>query len=72
MRVLTNKERVKRGCIYCADYKIKKGGRFSDIVYMCTHSECPYHELDEHNTYESFLKSEAAGLGLLMLYTKYL
>lgn len=53
MRVVGKKEREKMGCIYCCDYKKRKG------VRMCKHEECPYHELDGYETYEDFFHSQA-------------
>lgn len=49
MRVVSKEEKKKRGCIYCRDRR--KGG-------MCKHNECPYHELDEYETYEDFFEAQ--------------
>lgn len=48
MRKIIKKERKKRGCKYCLDYKKDK----------CKHAECPYHELDNYATYEKFFKDQ--------------
>lgn len=47
---LHNAMQQKRGCHYCLD-KIK--GKYS----RCPHMVCPYHELDQYDTYQDFLKS---------------
>lgn len=47
---LNNAIQKKRGCHYCLD---KVWGKYS----LCPHAECPYHELDQHDTYQDFLKS---------------
>lgn len=48
MRVLSKDDRKKRGCRYCADRK----------SCWCKHDECPYHELDDVETYEDYYISE--------------
>lgn len=50
MRTIRQKEKNKRGCIYCAD--MKKG--------KCKHDKCPYHELDGFKTYEEYFKSKCS------------
>ncbi len=48
MRIVPEKERRQRGCQYCLDHKGRK----------CKHEECPYHELDDVETYEEYLEKE--------------
>ena len=49
MRILSDQEKIKRGCGYCAhvDGTVKK---------VCPYDECHYHELDEFDTYSEYLK----------------
>lgn len=56
MRALGQEEKDKRGCLYCLDYKKKRG------VRGCKHGKCPYHELDEFETYEDYFNSHSDGL----------
>lgn len=59
MRTLTKKTRTKRGCDYCLDMrKEKPKEKDGKPVYKCIHGKCPYHELDKHETYDDYLKSE--------------
>ncbi len=51
MRTVSAKERKKRGCDYCADFKMK--GR------KCKHDKCPYKELNGFKTYEDYYKSKS-------------
>lgn len=61
MRVVSKEEKKKRGCKYCLDNKHVKG-----VGNMCKHNECPYHELDEFETYEDFYKTNAGILEELL------
>ena len=47
-RKLTQEEKKKRGCIYCADCVEEK---------RCIHTECPYHELDDFRSYKEYMDS---------------
>ena len=47
MRIISEKEWKQRGCAYCLDHKKKQ----------CKHDECPYHELDNVETYEEYMDS---------------
>ena len=59
MRVLTNAEKVKRGCIYCTDFAKKRLEPGHTMrCWVCMHDECPYHELDPYDNYAQYLKSE--------------
>lgn len=53
MRTVGKAEKEKRGCLYCCDFKTVRRG-----VRKCKHDECPYHELDEFETYEDFFESQ--------------
>lgn len=54
MRILTPQDKLKRGCLYCLHvYKEEKDGVVKTI---CPHDECPYHELDEFDTYSEYLR----------------
>ena len=52
MRALGKEEKEKRGCLYCLDCRVKTNR------VCCKHNECPYHELDEYETYEDFFNSQ--------------
>lgn len=52
MRTVGLAEKKKRGCFYCLDYKSRHGKR------VCIHEECPYHELDDFESYNDFIKSK--------------
>ena len=54
MRLISNEERIQRGCAWCADLQMKNKRR------MCPHYECPYHELDEFKNYGEYLKSKGS------------
>ena len=54
MRKLSKNEVEKRGCEYCMDYKFKTLGH----EQSCTFDACPYHELDDYDTYDDYLKSK--------------
>lgn len=54
MRFVEKDEKEKRGCLYCLDYKKRRG----EGNRMCKHKECPYHELDEFENYEDFFKAQ--------------
>ena len=50
-RLVTDKERTKRGCIYCMDVLTTGSGKSSYYAgRFCPHAECPYHELDNFKT----------------------
>ena len=59
MRWLSHDERVKRGCAFCTDVKNDKIGTGS--VQFCPYRECPYHEMDEFETYTQYLKETYKG-----------
>lgn len=48
MRIISKKEKKKRGCMYCLDYKKRR----------CIHEKCPYHELDKYKTYNEYFKEQ--------------
>ena len=54
MRKLSKDEVEKRGCEYCMDYKFKTLGH----QQSCKFDACPYHELDDYDTYDDYLKSK--------------
>ena len=58
MRVVAQKEKTKRGCVYCMDYAKKRLEPDStQRSWVCIHDECPYHELDPYDNYVQYLKS---------------
>ena len=62
MRKLTFAEGKKRGCVYCRD--VKKAAENRRQYLYCPHSECPYTELDNYNTYSDYLKATYGRPGL--------
>lgn len=54
-RVVPLSEKKKRGCRYCKDMKLTRD--FSGIRTGCPHDKCPYHSLDNHESYEEFMES---------------
>ena len=60
-REIRDTERMQRGCHYCIDSitPIKK----INLHRGCPYEECPYHELDDVQTYGEYLmKSDKNGL----------
>lgn len=53
MRKIHNEDARKRGCRWCAD-SLKPEGRKGR---MRPYDECPYHELDQFESYREYLKS---------------
>lgn len=49
MRRITEAEKRKRGCEFCADVHAR---------LKCPYEECPYKVLDKYSTYGQFLKSK--------------
>lgn len=65
MRVLGKREMYKRGCEFCLDCAKKKAEPDSVFrSYVCIHDECPYHELDNHDSYTQYLKHKKGKQGL--------
>lgn len=62
MRIVDNREKVKRGCSYCLDYQKKRYQ--GERRYVCIHNECPYHVLDKYKSYREYLKKEAPNIPL--------
>ena len=56
MRVLHNKERTQRGCIWCADVVPTNTDDNLTRRRKCPHDVCPYHELDDVKTYDEYMK----------------
>lgn len=56
VRVVKLPEKKKRGCEYCMDMKKTRMGKAN--VTGCPYPECKYHELDNYETYEEYMKSE--------------
>ena len=48
MRMLTNKEVAKRGCLSCQDVRGYRN---------CPHDECPYTDLDEYESFDEFCET---------------
>ena len=61
MRIVHNKERTQRGCVYCADRITHDESGKKLHQKMCPYGECPYHELDGFENYGEFLKSKGSG-----------
>jgi len=65
MREIDREEKVKRGCEYCKDITKKKKKKFYGkaatphlvIGEYCPYDECPYKELNNHDTYGEYLKN---------------
>lgn len=64
-RLLFDREKVKRGCRYCADAitgKVKTGAdsrgntMYCEKVKYCPYIECPYRELDKCKSFAAYLK----------------
>lgn len=52
--LITDKERKQRGCTYCRDFEeVSMPGKNR----CCPHKECPYRELDKHETYDEYMKA---------------
>lgn len=66
---LSEEEKRKRGCIYCADIKKVKGCHVGQVyvkAYLtCPHDICPYAELDNFNTYKGYLQSDESRFDFL-------
>ncbi len=54
MRILSSQEKIKRGCDYCAH--VQEEDVNDTVKKVCPHDECPYHELDEFDTYSEYLR----------------
>lgn len=64
-RMIHEPEKIKRGCIYCADSipPSKALGRQRE----CPYDVCPYHELDDTKTYGEYLeKTDRNGLAKIL------
>lgn len=57
-RHVTDKEKKKRGCIYCMD-TLTTGSKQSTyyVGRFCPHLRCPYHELDKYDDYGDYMKA---------------
>lgn len=64
-RFLFSREKVQRGCRYCADvvFVRKKTGigvgntpMYVDVAKYCPYPECPYRELDKCKSFAAYLK----------------
>lgn len=64
MRILEKEEVAKRGCVYCTNSKkartVVRTEKWNYGTYKraCKYDECPYHELDKHETYSKYLDSD--------------
>lgn len=64
MRELSQREKTKRGCIYCAD---RTRPKYRMGCTTCPYDECPYHELDNFKSYDEYMKkSKKGGLARLL------
>lgn len=60
MFILTEGERIKRGCEYCTNMSCEKNKKRENRqgkrkIYLCKFSSCPFHELDNVVTYSLYL-----------------
>lgn len=57
-RHVTDKEKKKRGCVYCMD-ALTTGNKQSTyyIGRFCPYEECPYRELDKYDDYGDYIKA---------------
>lgn len=53
---LKENECRKRGCLFCADGK--KTNKYNAVLIECPYDTCPYHELDDFDSYEDYLDSQ--------------
>lgn len=68
MREITQKEKKKRGCVYCADVWSYSGQMRT--IY-CKYDRCPYRELDKCVNYEQECKKVFRSIReLLYVYDK--
>lgn len=54
MRTIHIDRKKKRGCGYCLDF-IPCEKMLGRKKSKCPYDECPYHELDEVNTYDEYV-----------------
>lgn len=52
------KETRKRGCFYCADLVAEYVPKRKSHTRICPHDECPYHELDDFESFEQYVKAQ--------------
>lgn len=64
MRFLTFDEKEQRGCVYCLNIKASQVGYRTRN--LCPYEECPYHVLDNYETYEDFIESDESKIEALM------
>ena len=66
---LSEEEKRKRGCIYCADIKKVKGYHVGQVYIKahltCPYDICPYGELDNFNAYKDYLQSDKSKFDFL-------
>lgn len=60
MRPVSLREKNKRGCAYCTDMKLHRVPSAGGVRTCCPHDECPYHALDQYDTYQEFMASDDA------------
>lgn len=53
LRKVNYEEMSKRGCCECVDMVKQR----EEEGWFCPHPECPYHELDEYDSYGEYLKA---------------
>ena len=61
MRLLHNEERMKRGCIHCADVIPPHHQAPYSKLRKCPYDECIYHELDGYESYQQYLAANSQG-----------
>lgn len=72
VRLVSSAEKNQRGCVYCLDNVREENTRGNHVGRYCPYAECPYRELDKHETYEQYMRATdlsgfakaLAGLGL--------
>lgn len=55
-RHITDKEKKKRGCIYCMDTLTGSQQGSYYVGRFCPYEECPYRELDKYDSYGDYIK----------------
>lgn len=62
MRYLGKEEVHQRGCDVCIELIRKRGviENKKHVSFACPHKVCPYHEMDNFDSYTKFVHSDAA------------
>ena len=60
----------QRGCEYCLDYRHERTVVGEKYHKLCIYNKCPYHELDDVNTYSAYLKASKMGKNAIAVYIR--